>query len=108
MVPDSIRMIYLHFPVPPRKSRVWRHRIFEQAFLDQVWRVLEENGRISVITDQRPSFQDMLGLAAADDRFQLIREEPFELQLDDSLKSHNQIVWEGRGHSVMRFEMVKR
>ncbi len=104
---ETLDFIYLHFPVPPRKSRVWRHRIFESRFLDQACLALNRGGRISVITDQGSAFRDMLALAAADKRFRIVLDPPFSLELDDSLKSHNHAVWERRGHPVWRFELEK-
>ena len=102
---QSIDLIYLHFPAPARKKASRRYRLFDQEFLDQVFRMLVPGGRMSVMTDNEVLFDEMLSLSQKDTRFSFIPEEAFTIRFDEELKSHNQRLWESRGHRLQRFEI---
>ncbi len=51
-VPDGIvRVIHLYFSDPWPKSRHHKRRVVQDAFLREVWRVLEPGGELRIVTD---------------------------------------------------------
>ncbi len=56
---DSVHAIHLYFPDPWWKKRHKKRRVFNDAFVDQVFRVLEPGGHFWVATDVR-EYYDMI------------------------------------------------
>lgn len=69
-LPDaSITAVYLFFPDPWPKARHEKKRIFKSDFLNQLHRVLKNEGLLHVATDFAPYFTQMNDVMAADKRF---------------------------------------
>ncbi len=102
--PESLQIVYLHFPVPGKKKK---HNIFEPAFLNHIHRALAPGGRISVRTDKRPLFEEMVILAETDARYQMVSLGDRGVLGENGLGSPTQTVWEQRGIKTLEFELEK-
>lgn len=66
----SIGAVYLFFPDPWPKARHEKNRIFQKAFIDQIYRVLTVGGCLHVATDDAPYFTNMKALMLDEKRFE--------------------------------------
>ena len=107
MTPNSIEIIYLHFPDPYYGTKHIKHRIFDQTFLDKLYKPLLPNGKISVITDEKPFFFDMLILAEKDKRFTKTHKKKYLTTFDTTIKSRFQRAWERVNKPIFHFEIQK-
>ena len=107
MPDETYHRVYLQFPVPGSAGKGRRPRFFNENFVEEIHRILELNGIMSVITDREGGFSEMLGLLEEAMGFRLLGDDEFHLDLDAELSSHNYQVWIGRGSTPHRFEVQK-
>lgn len=107
LAPASLRAIYLHFPDPNMEPRFRKRRIFSERFLNAAHRALVPDGRLSVMTDHREFFLEMLALAERDARWRRAHEERYLVGFEPPVKSRYQRVWEGHGIQTLRFELAR-
>jgi tRNA (guanine-N7-)-methyltransferase len=103
LLDSSLKGVYLHYPAPRLRGRHRKHLVFDQRFLDNIYRSLEADGRLSVMTDNRELHAEMLDLVETDGRFERVDPEGYRLQIEGDLKSPTQRVWESRGMPTLRF-----
>ena len=60
--PGSVEVVHLLFPDPWPKKKHKRRRIVQPAFLESVHRVLGQDGRFRIATDQEPYFKTIRDL----------------------------------------------
>jgi tRNA (guanine-N7-)-methyltransferase len=108
MTPNSIEVIYLHFPDPYYGRKHIKHRIFDQTFLDKIYKPLIPNGKISIITDEKSFFFDMLFLAEKDRRFTKTHKEKYLTTYDAPIQSRFQRAWERADKPLFHFQIQKR
>ncbi len=107
LTPNSIEIIYLHFPDPYYGAKHIKHRIFDRTFLNKVFDPLIPQGKISVISDDKPFFFDMLFLAEKDKRFTKTHEEKHLTSYDTPVKSRFQHAWERVNKPLFHFQIEK-
>lgn len=105
--PDTLKIVYLHYPDPNYASRFTKRRIFDQEFLAHIYPALAPGGIISVVTDQHQFFMDMLALAEADPRFAKTHPQRYLTSFNAPVKSRFQRAWERGKRSLFRFELKK-
>lgn len=108
LVADSLHAVYLHFPDPITRPRFHNRRLFTERFLDSMHQALTGIGRLSVMTDHRGYFEEMLHMAERDDRWCTTHRERFLEGFDVETRSRFQRIWEGHGLTTLRFEVMKR
>lgn len=87
--------------------RFRKRRVFTARFLDLAHAALIPEGRLSVMTDHRAYFCEMLALAEGDGRFGRTHEERYLIGFEGVAKSRFQRIWEGYGLPTLRFELRK-
>ena len=107
MTPNSIEIIYLHFPDPYYGKKHMKHRVFDQTFLDTLYKPLTPNGKISIVTDEKPFFYDMLILAEKDKRFSKTHKEKYLTTFNTPIKSRFQRAWERVNKPIFHFQIHK-
>ncbi len=107
LAPQSLHCVYLHFPDPNVKRKFRNRRIFSARFLDEVHRALGPKGRLSVMTDHRPYFFEMLQLAERDQRWSKGHADRYVVGFEPLAKSRFQLRWERHGLATLRFELIK-
>ncbi|MCF7818341.1 MAG: tRNA (guanosine(46)-N7)-methyltransferase TrmB [Kiritimatiellales bacterium] len=94
MPPNYVANYYFFFPDPWPKARHHDYRLFNPAFMDALFRTLEEGGCLHVATDHLPYFEEIHGLLRRDPRFDEIAAfQPDEEERTDFelVFSHKQI-----------------
>lgn len=104
---ESWQRVYLHFPDPPHKTADEKRRIFNPGFLDQMAITLAPGGEISVASDKPDFLHQMLALAEADHRFQIMHAGRVLQGLESPVKSRFQRFWERKGILPLRFILRK-
>jgi tRNA (guanine-N7-)-methyltransferase len=129
--PETLQTVYFHFPIPIRKAAQKKHVIFTPTFLNHMYPALQPGGRISVMSDDRPFFEELQRTARADTRFRFMaqrsgissaagqyrppsdeRDHPSSLHSPptasaEGLMTYCQWIWENRGCPTYRFEIEK-
>jgi tRNA (guanine-N7-)-methyltransferase len=107
IIPNSLSMVYLHYPDPNYKAKHNKHRIFDKKFLEAMSNALVPGGKVSVVTDHEPFFMDMLGLAENDHRFTKTHLERYLTYFEPKTKSRFHRAWERIKQPIYRFEIQK-
>ncbi|MCA3749602.1 MAG: tRNA (guanosine(46)-N7)-methyltransferase TrmB [Rubrobacter sp.] len=105
--PASLRAVYLHFPDPGIKPRYRKRRLFNERFLEEMHRAVAPGGKLSLVTDDEDYFRQMLELIERDRRWRRTHEEPYLTGFNPPVKSRFQRMWERRGRTIYRFELVR-
>jgi tRNA (guanine-N7-)-methyltransferase len=104
---DALQAVYLHFPDPHMRPRFRKQRIISRPFLDQIERALAPGGSLSITTDHREFFIEMLELVEQDARFAKTHAERYLIGLDAPARSQFQRIWEAHGLPTLRVELQK-
>jgi tRNA (guanine-N7-)-methyltransferase len=104
---DALQAVYLHFPDPHMRQRFRKRRVVSHGFLDEIDRALAPGGRLSIATDHREFFMEMLALIEQDVRFAKTHAERYLIGLEASAKSQFQRMWEQHGLPTLRVELQK-
>lgn len=106
LVEGGVTAVYLHFP-DPHKPKFHKRRILDAHFLEQVYAALAPGGLLSVMTDEKPFFMEMLTLVEENGRFRKRHASRYLVGFDTAAKSRYQLMWEARGLQTLRFEVEK-
>ncbi len=83
VVPGSLAGVHIYFPDPWWKRRHHRRRLFTNAFLDQVARVLEPGGLLHAWTDVAEYFEMMVKLLGTRTDFERLPDPPEKAPTSD-------------------------
>jgi tRNA (guanine-N7-)-methyltransferase len=100
--------VYLHFPDPVHKRKDEKHRIFDRLFLDVMESALPPGGEISVVSDEKNFFGEMLKLAKSESRYEFAHESDYLEGFEPESKSRFQRFWEKKGITPRRFILRKK
>lgn len=103
----ALQAVYLHFPDPHMRQRFRKRRVVSPEFLDAIDRALVPGGRLSIATDHREFFMEMLALIEQDARFAKTHAERYLIGLEAPVKSRFQRIWEGHGLPTLRVEVQR-
>jgi tRNA (guanine-N7-)-methyltransferase len=105
--PCSLRQIYVHFPDHNERPKFHRRRLVTPTFLNAIHCALAPGGGLSLMTDHRALFEDLLAVVEADSRFQKIHAERYLIGFEPAVKSRFQRIWERHGLPILRLEARK-
>jgi tRNA (guanine-N7-)-methyltransferase len=103
---------YFFFPDPWPKARHHEYRLFNPAFMDALYRTMEDGGCLHVATDHLPYFEEIYELLQKDDRFNEVEafqpddEERTDFELIFSHKKIGRCSFEKRSNGV-KGDMVR-
>lgn len=104
---NSLRVVYLHFPDPLLKPKYRKRQILTEEFLHNINRALEPGGRLSIVTDNKELFDNILAMVEGDTRFERMHTEPFATGFEPGVKSRYQLYWESHNLPILRLELAK-
>jgi tRNA (guanine-N7-)-methyltransferase len=105
--PYSLRLVYVHFPDPNERPKFHRRRLVTPTFLDAIHHALVTGGGLSLMTDHRDLFADLLAVVEADSRFQKTHAARYLTGFEPEVKSRFQRIWERHGLPILRLEVRK-
>jgi tRNA (guanine-N7-)-methyltransferase len=106
--PCSLRQVYIHFPDPHMRPKFHGRRLVTPASLDVIHRALVPGGALSLMTDHRALFADLLAVVEADSRFQKTHAARYLTGFEPAVKSRFQRIWERHGLPILRLEVRKQ
>lgn len=89
MPADYVANYYFFFPDPWPKARHHDQRLFNPAFMDALYKTLQDDGCLNVATDHLPYFEEIHEMLQKDDRF--VEIEAFEP--DDEERTDFEIIF---------------
>jgi tRNA (guanine-N7-)-methyltransferase len=108
LAPGSLHMVYVHFPDPFLKPKHRKRRLLTPAFFDHMHRALVPGGKISIVTDNRELFMQVLELVENDPRFEKTHPERYLTGYEPEVKSRYQLYWEKHGATIYRLELRRK
>ncbi|NTU84668.1 MAG: methyltransferase domain-containing protein [Chloroflexales bacterium] len=109
LVPDgALRAAYVHFPAPLLSNRQRKQLLISPALLAQMGRCLMPGGLLSVLTDQRPLFDELHAILPGAPALRLVPPEQWSVSMTELVKSHYHRRWEARGRQIFRAELVRQ
>lgn len=106
--PCSLQRVYVHFPDPNMRPKFHRRKLVTPAFLDAIHLALVLGGELSLMTDHKALFEELLALVEADSRFQKTHSERYLVGFEPEIKSRFQRIWEHHGLPILRLEVRKK
>jgi tRNA (guanine-N7-)-methyltransferase len=104
---DSLRAVYLHFPDPLLKPKYRKRQILTDEFLQHIHRALAPGGRLSIVTDNKELFDNILAMMEGDTRFERVHTESYAIGFEPVVKSRYQLYWESHNLPILRLELAK-
>lgn len=108
LAPDSLWVVYVHFPDPCLKPKYRKRRLLNRTFLDRMHYALVPGGKISIVTDNNDLFAEVLDMVEGDPRFEKTHRERYLVGFEPEVKSRYQLYWEKHGATIYRLEIRKR
>ncbi|NGX26907.1 MAG: tRNA (guanine-N(7)-)-methyltransferase [Chlamydiae bacterium] len=94
----SIDEIYVNFPDPWPKDRHAKHRLIQKSFVDELARVIKEEGMVTYVTDDAPYSTQMIEVMLAHPKWKNHFPKPYYVQdWEDYGSSWFKELWHEKG-----------
>lgn len=98
---SSITQVYVNFPDPWPKTRHWKNRIVQGAFIDEMARILTEGGSLMVVTDDAPFSEFVMKEMAPHKGFKSVFPDPYFVQEFPGYgSSYFEELWREQGKTI--------
>lgn len=101
----SLQRIVVNFPDPWPKMRHRKHRLFQTEFLQDVFRVLQNQGSLALATDSRAYLVEAISMMQR--HFTSLIQEPYYQSVSDYGGSWFEKLWRSKGREIFYTEFVK-
>lgn len=108
LLPGTVQAAYILFPVPFHTSKKRKHYVYSPAVFAHLLRGLVPGGRVGLVTDDASVAEDVQGTTASQHGWRLAQGDELALVGADAPRSPYQRLWEARGRSIWRVELVKQ
>ncbi|MDP1880369.1 MAG: tRNA (guanine(46)-N(7))-methyltransferase TrmB [Parachlamydiaceae bacterium] len=105
---NSVKSVYINFPDPWPKTRHAKHRIIQTPFIEDIWRILENNGDLTIVTDD-PDYSEMVHKVLQQSLgFQSLHPHPFyTVDYPDYGTSYFEDLWREKGKTI-RYHVYRK
>lgn len=105
---NSVTEVYINFPDPWPKTRHWKNRIVQGAFIDEMARILKREGSLMVVTDDPPFSSFVIKEMNAHPRFKSAFSEPYFIdEYPGYGSSYFEDLWREKGKQIRYHRYVK-
>jgi tRNA (guanine-N7-)-methyltransferase len=94
LAPNSLRVVYFHFPDPNYGSKNEKKKVFTEKFLEALHPVFTSEGYLSVVTDQDELVEEFSHIINLDKNYERLHEEEYLTSFDTEEKSRFHKAWE--------------
>ncbi|ANG65854.1 tRNA (guanosine(46)-N7)-methyltransferase TrmB [Chlamydia gallinacea] len=101
----SLQRIVVNFPDPWPKMRHRKHRLFQTEFLQDVFRVLQNQGSLALATDSKTYLIEAINMMQR--HFTSLIQEPYYQSVNDYGGSWFEKLWRSKGREIFYTEFVK-
>ncbi|HRD56361.1 MAG TPA: tRNA (guanosine(46)-N7)-methyltransferase TrmB [Parachlamydiaceae bacterium] len=108
-LPSSIDRVFINFPDPWPKTRHFKHRIIQTAFIEELARVLKTGGSVTFVTDDAPYSEWTIEKFLQNPAFVSHFPAPYYAnELADYGTSYFEELWREKGRSIRYHQFVKK
>jgi len=105
---NSVAEVYVNFPDPWPKKRHAKYRLIQEPFVNEMFRILDEGGKVTLVTDDELYSIQMIEAFLRHPGFHSCVPEPyFFTQCDDYGTSYFEVLWREKGKSI-RYHQFKK
>lgn len=105
---ESVHHVYVNFPDPWPKKRHFKNRIINAAFAQDVWRILEPNGILTIVTDDPGYSEWIVDVVLKHGGWQSLHPDPFyATECVDYGTSYFEELWRSKGLTI-RYHQFKK
>lgn len=101
----SLQRIVVNFPDPWPKMRHRKHRLFQEEFLQDALRVLQNGGSLALATDDKPYLIEAIGMMRR--YLASLIQEPYYQAIDNYGRSWFENLWRSKGREIFYTEFIK-
>lgn len=108
-IPDNtVSEIYINFPDPWPKTRHFKHRLIQDPFAQEMWRILKQNCGITFVTDDPPYSEWFIQVMGSHSGFKSHYSAPFyTTDVADYGTSYFDELWRGKGRQIRHHRFQK-
>lgn len=104
----SVSEVYINFPDPWPKNRHAKHRLIQDPFAQELWRILKEGCGITFVTDDPPYSEWFIQVMRAASGFKSRYADPFyTTDLPDYGTSYFEELWRAKGRQIRYHQFQK-
>jgi tRNA (guanine-N7-)-methyltransferase len=105
---NSFHNIYINFPDPWPKNRHAKHRLIQEAFVEELWRVLIKEHSLTFVTDDPPYSAWLIAVMHRHGKFVSTYPDPYyATELADYGSSYFDQLWRSKGRSILYHQFAK-
>lgn len=106
---SSIEEVYVNFPDPWPKRKHAIHRIIQSPFLKEMERILKNEGKMTLVTDDATYSSQMIDVAKEHQTFHsLVGESYYTTDYPDYGTSYFEELWRSKGKNIYYHRFVKK
>jgi len=109
-IPDqTVSEVYVNFPDPWPKERHKKHRIIQPRFTQEIGRILKDNGKFALATDDPNYSREMIEVLQQTPGFASCYPDPFYVSEEEGYgSSWFEELWRKKGFSIRYHQFQKR
>ncbi|KAF3362024.1 tRNA (guanine-N(7)-)-methyltransferase [Chlamydiales bacterium STE3] len=106
---SSVDEIFINFPDPWPKTRHAKHRIVQPLFIQEMWRILKKNGKVTIVTDDEDYSQIIIEEMRGFDGFSSQFSAPYyKTDLPGYGTSYFEELWRSKGKLIRYHQFLKK
>lgn len=104
----AVQEVYVNFPDPWPKKRHYKNRIIQPPFVAELYRILADEGKVNLVTDDADYSQWMIAVMKGHTGFKSDFQAPFyEVHSDDYGTSWFESLWRSHGKEIRYHRFTK-
>lgn len=106
---SSVKDIYINFPDPWPKTRHAKHRLMQPAFVEDMWRILNDSGTLTFVTDDPDYSAEVIRVLHRHKGFISKFSEPYYItDWEEYGTSYFERLWRDKGKIIRYHQFCKR
>ncbi|AHK63409.1 tRNA (guanine(46)-N(7))-methyltransferase TrmB [Chlamydia avium] len=102
---SSLQRVVINFPDPWPKTRHQKHRLFQKEFVQDIARVLQDKGGLTLVTDDKIYLIEAINIMQSHLVPRL--HEPYYQSIDNYGESWFEKLWRSKGREIFYTEFIK-
>ena len=106
---DSVDQVYINFPDPWPKKRHAKHRIVQPPFTEEMRRILKEDGKITLVTDDATYSEQMIEVLQNQEAMESVYPDPYFVdEMEGYGTSFFDSLWRDKGRMIRYHQYRKQ
>lgn len=104
-----ISSVFINFPDPWPKERHAKHRLIKPMFLDELSKIVQEKGTMTIVTDDVEYKNSIIDICLAHKKFLSLHPYPYyKSNIDDYGYSYFHDLWKGLGKTIHHISFINQ